>query len=99
MKSQRLRDVPLRVRIADKSVLTIEIGLDTLKTVADNGPIGHAHRVSDIDQLAKEIVVILANDEDEQGFTPIMRAIDDAIEQAYEDGSHCFEELDAEVEP
>jgi hypothetical protein len=80
------RDIPLRVVIVD-GMLAIEIGLDTLKCVVENGPISHEFELLNIDQLAKEIAVILENDEDEIGMTPIMHAIDNAIEQAVGDGS------------
>jgi hypothetical protein len=89
-KNQMMRDVPMRILVADKSVLRIEIGLGTLQCVADNGP--SIIRVLDIDKLAAELVVILAHDEDETGRTPLMRVIDDAIEMVAEDGSTAIEE-------
>lgn len=90
-KSDSCRDVPLRAVIVD-GMLAIEIGLDTLKCVVENGPIAHEFKLLNIDQLAKEVVVILENDEDETGMTPIMHAIDGAIEQAVGDGSTAVEE-------
>ena len=91
--SENVRDIPLRVVIVD-GMLAIEIGLDTLKCVAEHHPLSHDFRLLDIDKLAKELCVILENDEDETGLTPIMHAIDDAIEQAVSDGSTAFEEKD-----
>lgn len=90
--SIRMRDVPLRVRIVDGSKLVIEIGLNTLACVFENGPCSHDFRLLDVDTLAKEVVVILENDEDEIGLTPIMHAIDNAIEQVVSDGSTAVEE-------
>ncbi len=89
--SENVRDIPLRVVIVD-GMLAIEIGLDTLKCVVENGPISHDYRLLDIHKLAKELCVILENDEDETGLTPIMHAIDNAIEQAVSDGSTAVEE-------
>lgn len=90
-KSEDCRAVPLRVVIVD-GMLAIEIGLDTLKCVVENGPISHEFELLSIDQLAKEIAVILETNEDEIGMTPIMHAIDNAIEHAVGDGSTAVTE-------
>lgn len=90
--SEEVRDVPLRVVIVD-GMLAIEIGLDTLKCVFENGPLAHEFKLLSVDQLAKEIAVILENDEDEIGMTPIMHAIDNAIEQAVSDGSVAVDQV------
>jgi hypothetical protein len=89
--SENVRDIPLRVVIVD-GMLAIEIGLDTLKCVVENGPISHDFKLLDINKLARELCVILENDEDETGMTPIMYAIDNAIEQAVSDGSEAVKE-------
>lgn len=93
--SESVRDVPLRVVIVD-GMLAIEIGLDTLKCVVENGPISRDYRLLDIDRLSKELCVILENDEDETGLTPIMKIIDEAIGQAVGDGSEAVEERETE---
>lgn len=93
--SENVRDIPLRVVIVD-GMLAIEIGLDTLKCVVENGPISHDFRLLDIDKLARELCIILANDEDEIGMTPVMHAIDNAIEQAVGDGSEAVAEISRE---
>lgn len=87
-----LRAVPLRVVIVD-GMLAMEIGLDTLKCVVDHGPSSGEFKLLDVNKLARELVVILANGEDETGMTPIMHVLDNAIEQAIEDGSSAFEEI------
>lgn len=86
------RKIPLRVRVVDR-VLTIEIGIDTLKRAAER----HeefwqpqtdkcALVVSDAEEFAKDVRNALQAEE-EDGSTPVSRLLDEAIQEAVEQGS------------
>lgn len=86
------RNVPLRCRVLER-VLTIEIGIDTLKFAAERHdsfwqPITDkcALVVNDPKQFAEDVLAAL-EDEAEDGSTPISRTLDAAILHAVEQGS------------
>lgn len=96
------RNIPLRCSIVER-VLTIEIGIDTLKHAAER----HeefwlpqtdktALVVSDPETFAKDVCNALT-DEGEDGSTAITHMLDKAIEQAVEWGSEGldYEAMDA----
>lgn len=87
----RKRNIPLRCRIVER-VLTIEVGIDTLKYAAerhDDFWMPQTDKsglvVSNADEFASEVVYAL-NDEGEDGSTPVSRLLDAAIRQAVECG-------------
>jgi len=86
------RKIPLRCRIIDR-VLTIEIGIDTLKGAAERheqfwqpATDTVALVVSDPDEFAKDVRNAL-QDEGEDGGTKITAMLDAAILEAVEQGS------------
>ncbi len=91
---------PLKVSV-NKDKLVISIGIDTLAHCAQHCPRlcnDETHDkypyvlVDNPDWLADDIRDILV-DENEAGASMLTILFDNAIEQAYEDGSHGFEEF------
>ena len=79
-------DVPLRVRFHDEK-LVIEIGMRTLATCAESGPLWPSVKVLDPRAFAAAVAAELSGDEDESGMTPLMKALDAAMSNVVEDGS------------
>jgi len=92
------KDKPLTVEVKDNKLI-ISIGIDTLAFVAERCPHFYNYdkhnneekyvTVVDNNELAHDVVRALT-DEEEDGSTILHRLIDDAIEDAYEDGSLGF---------
>lgn len=78
-KSEELRDIPLRVVIID-GMLAIEIGLNTLACVVENGPVSHEFKLLNIDKLAGGVLIspsgvgLLASSPAESGFAAAIPA-------------------------
>ena len=92
-----MSNTPLRCRIT-KGKLIIEIGLDTLKDAVECCPIFYDDKsrkeppyinVLDSTQLAKDIARSLTSEE-EDGSSPLTNLLDDAIADAFYDGSIAF---------
>lgn len=90
------RDIPLRVQVVER-VLTIEVGIDTLKFAAEhcekfwNGEADvHTLSITDADKFAEDVrIAMLAEEED--GSTPVARMLDEMIEDAVEEGSEAVD--------
>ena len=90
-------NTPLRCRIT-KNKLIIEIGLDVLKDAAECCPIFYDDesrkeppyiKVLDSTELANDIARSLTSEE-EDGSSPLTNLLDDAIADAFYDGSIAF---------
>jgi hypothetical protein len=86
------RNIPLRCRLVER-VLTIEVGIDTLKGAAERHDAFWqptidkcALVVNDSDLFARAVRVELIS-EGEDGSTPLSRALDAAILEAVEQGA------------
>lgn len=90
------RNIPLRCQVVER-VLTIEIGIDTLKFAAENSPKFwngeadvHTLKVTNADQFAEDVRRALTAEE-EDGSTPLNLLLDEMIEDAVDDGSEVVD--------
>lgn len=90
------RNIPLRCNVVER-VLTIEIGIDTLKFAAENCPKFwngaadvHTLKITDADTFAEDIQRALTAEE-EDGSTPLNLLLDEMIEAAVDDGSEAID--------
>lgn len=84
----------------------IRVGVNTIAFVSENsskfmdfnektGEYENRFRVADTSELARDVVRAL-NKEQEDGTTPVHLLLDDAIEEAFEQGSLGFHDSDEE---
>src|SRR5690606_3462728 len=94
------RNTPLTVEVTDGE-LRIRVGLSTLKHCAEHNPLFRDSRLQEIKDVYCKVVDEAALGEDvarelkrerEDGTTPVHLLLDQAMFDAWEDGSIAFEE-------
>jgi len=78
------RGLPLSVSFEDGS-LCVRIGIDTLVTTIEQGPLWPRAKVVDVNALGPALAKQIDEDEDESGLTMLMKAIDHAAERMVDD--------------
>jgi hypothetical protein len=83
--SEEKRSLPLKTTFED-GALCVRIGIETLVTTIEQGPLWPRAKVVDVDTLGPALAKQIEDDEDESGLTMLMKAIDHAAERLVEDG-------------
>lgn len=90
-QTEKNRNQRLMAEIVDGR-LVVSIGIDTLKFAAEHCDDNPRLKILDVDVLAKDVEYELEKERDETGQTALTKLFDEAVNNAFENGSVAFSE-------
>lgn len=93
--SKRIKpyDSPVEAKV-ENGVLHITVGVGALANIVRFSGDDYTAKVVNAQQFAEEVVDQIRNHDDEEGTTPIHRALDEIADAIFESGSECVEEIE-----